>query len=437
VNLEQRIADRRAVVGVVGLGYVGLPLADAFAAAGFHVLGLDTDADRVAALERGEVPLPNGDGRALRRLLDSGRFTATVDARHLAEADAVVIAVPTPLGPRREPDLSHVEDATRSVAGALEPGRLVVLASTTWPGTTRDVVGPLLAEAGLVVGDDVLLAYAPEREDPGRTEPPSRAVPRVVGGVDERSTRAATALFGAAFDDVRAVSSPEVAEAAKLHENVYRAVNIALVNELKTVLDALDLDVREVIDAAATKPFGFQRFDPGPGLGGHCIPIDPFYLAWLARAAGRPSRFVELAGEINTAMPDWVVDKLAAALEQRDTPLAGARVLVLGLAYKADVGDVRESPALALIERLAARGARLAYSDEHVPVPPAACTAHLDPPRSLALAPDRIADFDAVLIATAHSACDWDAVARHARLVVDTRGVLRDRMRGDERYVPA
>lgn len=424
-TLAARIADRSAVVAVIGLGYIGLPIAAAMVDVGFHVLGFDSDADKRAGLAAGGSGPAHLGADLPRRLLDTGRFEVCDDTESLHAADAVLICVPTPLDSQQQPDLSAVEDAARSLARVQRPGQLVVLESTTWPGTTREVLQPLLEAGGLRCGVDLFLAFAPEREDPGRTDTNSRAIPRLVGGLDAVSGELAVALYEAALDTVVQVSSAEVAEAAKLLENCYRAVNIALVNEFKRVLTALDVDVHEVIDAASTKPFGFQPFRPGPGLGGHCLPIDPFYLAWRARQVGEPSRFVELAGAVNTAMPAWVVERTCAALRADGIDPADATVLVIGLAYKADVDDVRESPSFALVADLVRRGARV---EVHDPLVPRARPADGGPELvSVPLTAERLAGAHAVIVATDHSAVDWDAVATHARLVVDTRAVMRGR----------
>lgn len=422
------------MLAVHGLGHVGLPLAAAFARAGYHVLGHDIDAARVAALARGEPVLPHLTPEQRSALRPGANFDLCGDRERLREASVHFLCVPTPLGLHREPDLSAVRAASAFVASLLRPEALVVLCSTTYPGTTREVVAPLLEQSGLRAGADFEVAYAPEREDPGRADWPSRSVPRLVGGLTPRAGALCRSLLAQAFDSVVPVSSCEVAESAKLLENVFRAVNIALVNELKLILSALDIDPWEVVEAASTKPYGFMRFDPGPGLGGHCIPIDPFYLAWAARRAGRSARFIELAGEINTAMPEHVVERVLLALNAQGKPLRGARVLLLGVAYKADVADTREAPALSLCRRLAALGARVGYCDPHVPV--VECQA-AEPLHALELTPAELAHSDVVVVVTAHSAFDWDLVARHAPLVVDTRHVLASRLSGDPRYVEA
>ncbi len=436
-ELEARIRSRDVTVAVLGLGVVGLPLALALHGAGFAVLGYDTDVEKVARLARGENPLRHLDGDAVRALLASPRFAVSADPAELSRARCFLLCVPTPLDAAREPDLACVEAAARAVAEHMPRGSLVVLESTTWPGTTRQVLAPILAAAGHGLGRDVALAYSPEREDPGHPERTSSRIPKLVAGLDPRATRLASALYASFVPALHAAASPEVAETAKLLENTYRAVNIALVNELKLACEALGIDVWQVVEAAATKPFGFQRFDPGPGMGGHCIPIDPFYLAWAARRAGAATRFVELAGEINRAMPGHVVERCAAALEERGGSLAGARALVLGIAYKPGVESTFESPALALVEGLARRGARVDYSDPWVPRAPARIAGALCDPSSVELAPGRIGSYDLVLVATDHAEFDWDRVAAEARLVVDTRHALAYRMGGDPRWVQA
>ena len=423
-ELPSKIVDRSALVGVVGLGYVGLPLSDVFCRAGFQVLGFDTDPRKIELLAEGSDYLKHlGEGFAA-GLKESGRFDSTLDFDRLAEPDAVLICVPTPLDEHLEPDLSYVEATAATIAKSLRHGQLVVLESTTYPTTTRSVVQPLLEKGGLHCGQDFWLAYSPEREDPGRRDQTTRTIPKLVGGVDEASGQVAAALYSAAFDRVVSVSTAEVAESAKLLENIYRAVNIALVNEMKVILSEMDIDVWEVIAAAATKPFGFQPFYPGPGLGGHCIPIDPFYLTWKAKEVGQPTRFIELAGQINHSMPSYVISRVVEGLNAEAKAVKGARVLVLGLAYKADVDDVRESPAFELIERLQTMGAHVDYHDPHVPATHKMRRFDLGM-KSIELSDEALASYDCVLIATPHSAYDWRRIARHSRLVVDTRGVMR------------
>jgi UDP-N-acetyl-D-glucosamine dehydrogenase len=419
-RLRTRLETRLARVAVIGLGYVGLPLAETFAWGGFPVLGFDVDANKVAKLKKGESYIGHIDSDRIVELAASGRFDATTDPRRLSEADAVVICVPTPLTESREPDLSYVERTGYTLRDHLRPGQLVILESTTYPGTTEELLRPILEAKGLRAGRDFFLAYSPEREDPGNRDFATRNIPKVVGGIDDTSRDLALALYGPVVEGVVSVRDTRVAEACKILENTYRAVNIALVNELKRIFSAMGIDVWEVIAAAKTKPFGFQAFYPGPGLGGHCIPIDPFYLAWAARRHGLNTRLIELAGEINTAMPAYVVDRVAEALNDAGKPVRGSRVAVLGVAYKKDVDDPRESPAFPILEMLAKRGAVVTYHDPHVPTLPAMRnhTIRLD---SRPLTPAYLAGQDAVVIVTDHTAVDYDLVVRNARLVVDTR----------------
>jgi len=428
-ELLDKIETRQAVAGVIGLGYVGLPLAHALHEGGLRVVGFDVDPAKPEALARGACYLRHLGEGMFRALAESDRFEATTDFDRLGEADALCVCVPTPIGPHREPDLSYVVATGRAVGRTLRRGQLIALESTTYPGTTRgELLGAIMeaggADKGLTVGEDFFLAFSPEREDPGRRDYDTRTIPKLVGGLDAVSTQLATALYRLAVERVEPVSSAEVAEAAKLLENIFRAVNIALVNEMKVVLDALGVDVWEVVRAAATKPFGFMPFYPGPGLGGHCIPIDPFYLTWKAKEVGRPTRFIELAGEVNAAMPEYVVDRIAWALNERGKPVKGSRVLVYGLAYKPDVDDTRESPAFEIIELLRSRGAEVAYADPFVPETPRV-RRHDLALRSVELTEENVAAFDAVAIVTHHSQGPYELLAEKAQLVVDTRDAMR------------
>ena len=422
-DLRDRIETTAATVGVVGLGYVGLPLLAAFHAAGFRVLGFDKDARKIDALGRGENYLKHLGPDLVSRMAGD-RFEATTDHRRLGECDAVLCCVPTPLGPHLEPDVSYVEACATDIAASMRPGQLVVLESSTYPRTTREVMLPRFEAAGMTLGREVFVAYSPERENPGDRDFSTATIPKLVGGLDPASGELAAALYRRAIRaEVVLVESAEVAEAAKLLENIYRATNIAMVNEMKVVLDSMGIDVWQVIAAAKTKPFGFQAFYPGPGLGGHCIPIDPYYLTWKAREYGHATRFIELAGEVNRSMPRYVVDKAMLALNDAGKAVKGSRILVLGLAYKPDVDDVRESPSFEIIERLEDLGASVDYHDPHVPRTHAMRHYDVDK-QSVALAADAVAGYDCVIVATNHAAIDWPMIAGKARLVVDTRNAL-------------
>jgi UDP-N-acetyl-D-glucosamine dehydrogenase len=420
-----RITSRDFVIGIMGLGYVGLPLALISAKAGFNVLGFDTDPERVNQLNNGKSAIKHIPSAAIASLVGEGRFRATSDFGELGKPDAILIAVPTPLNRNREPDLSFVERSTEMIAARLRPGQLIVLESTTWPGTTAEVLKPLLEAKGLIADKDFYLAFSPEREDPGNESFGTATIPKVIGADGPESLEVATMLYNQLVAKTVPVSSAATAEAVKLTENIFRSVNIALVNELKVIYDKMGIDVWEVIDAAKTKPFGFMPFYPGPGLGGHCIPIDPFYLTWKAREFDVTTRFVELAGQINTAMPGHVVDCLSQSLDQRfSRGMNGARILVVGIAYKKNVDDMRESPSLRLIELMERRGARVDYHDPHIPeIPGTREHMHLAGRQSQAPKPDAIASYDAVLIATDHDAVDWKLVVDNAKLVLDTRNV--------------
>jgi UDP-N-acetyl-D-glucosamine dehydrogenase len=423
-GLLSKIESKAACVGIIGLGYVGLPLARAFAANGYRVLGFDIDATKVAKLQRGKSYIGQIPDTTIVRMREQG-FEATDRFDRLDEPDAIIICVPTPLTDAREPDLTYVVNSAQAVAGQLRKGQLVVLESTTYPTTTRNVILPILERTDLKPGSDFFLAFSPEREDPGNDTHSVSSIPKVVGGLDADSTKLAAALYGRVVVKVVQVSSPEVAEACKILENTYRAVNIALVNEMKVLYDKMGIDVWEVIDAAKTKPFGFQAFYPGPGLGGHCIPIDPFYLTWVARQYGMSTRFIELAGEVNTAMPAFVVGKVADALNDRGKPVKGSRVMLLGMAYKKNVDDPRESPGFELMDLLLKKGAQVSYNDPHIPeLPRMRHYPHLRM-KSVPLTPEALASQDCVVVATDHTAYDWPAIVKHAPLVIDTRNATR------------
>lgn len=413
---------REARVGIIGLGYVGLPLAIEVAAAGFLVRGYDVDPRKVARIEAGDSYIQDVPSARLRELVDAGRLSAATRFDSMAEMDAVVICVPTPLSKTKDPDISYVVAAAEQVAAHLRRGQLVVLESTTYPGTTRDLLKPMFTRSGLEIGVDFHLAFSPERVDPGNPRFGVKNTPRVVGGETPACARAACALYRSFIDTVVPVSSTASAEMAKLLENTFRAVNIAMVNEVAIMCRKLGIDTWEVIEAAGTKPFGFMKFYPGPGLGGHCIPVDPHYLSWILKSLNYNARFIQLAGEINSAMPAYVVDLVADALNEDRKPIKGSRVLVLGVAYKPDIDDVRESPALDVMELLLAKGADLVYSDPHVPE--VRLGEHLH--RGVEVTPELLGGVDCVVIATHHSSFDYDAIARAVPLVVDTRNATRD-----------
>jgi UDP-N-acetyl-D-glucosamine dehydrogenase len=422
-DLLAKIDSRAARVGVIGLGYVGLPLVLLFEESGFHVTGFDVDPEKVRRLTAGESYIRHIGPERVARAFCDGKAEATIDFALLRDCDAVLICVPTPLGVHREPDLSFIRMTGESVAEHLRAGQLIVLESTTYPGTTREILLPRLEAVGLKCGTDFFLAFSPEREDPGNERFNTKTIPKVVGGMDEASRRAAVALYSGAIDHVVPVSSAEVAESAKLLENIFRSVNIALVNELKVVFDRMGIDVWEVIEAAKTKPFGFMPFYPGPGLGGHCIPLDPFYLSWKAAESGSWARFIELAGEINSSMPHWVIEKTAAALNDSSRSIRGSKILVLGLSYKADIDDDRESPSFEIIEMLQERGAEVQYCDPHIPVARKGRKHDLGL-ESVECTPNEFARYDAIVLSTAHSAFKDPALYRDAKIVVDTRNAV-------------
>lgn len=420
-RLIGKLNNRSAVVGIVGLGYVGLPLVLRFAEEGFRVLGIDIDPEKTRKLNKGQSYIEHIPAAAVRRALKAG-FQATTDFARSRKADALIICVPTPLDAHREPDLSFVVGTVESLVPHLRAGQIMSLESTTYPGTTDEELFPRITARGFTIGKDYFLVFSPEREDPGNAKFSTRTIPKVCGGTTAACQEVGVTLYGKVIDRVIPVSSTRVAEMTKLLENIHRAVNIGLVNEMKIVADRMGIDIHEVIRAASTKPFGFVPYYPGPGLGGHCIPIDPFYLTWKAREYGVHTRFIELAGEVNSGMPEWVINKLADALNERGKSVKGSKVLVLGIAYKKDVDDPRESPSMVLLELLRKRGAKIAYSDPYFPKFPR-MREHSFDLRSVPLTPRAMAAYDCILIATNHSAFDYKLLRKRAKLIVDSRGV--------------
>ena len=423
-------------VGIVGMGYVGLPLAREFCRGGAKALGFDVKVEQVKKLNRGQSPLKHIPNSQVREMIKSKRFKVTDKMAQLGRVDAILICVPTPLTENREPDMQYVETTCRTIAKYLRKGQLVVLESTTYPGTTRELMKPILESSGLKAGKDFYLAYSPEREDPGNKSFHTATIPKVVGGLNKASLDKAVEVYKYAIEKLVPVKSCEVAESAKILENMYRCVNIAMVNELKQLFDRMKIDIWEVVEAAGTKPFGFQKFFPGPGLGGHCIPIDPFYLTWKARQFGMPTRFIELAGEINTNMPHYVVMRTMEALNERKKSLKGSKVLVLGLAYKKDIDDIRESPSVELIELLREKGAAVDYNDPYIPKTHKQREHDLKM-KSKPLSAAMIKRYDVVLIATDHSDYDYNWIVKNARLVVDTRNATANIKRGRSKIVKA
>ena len=425
-DLLERIKSRESIIGIIGMGYVGLPLAVAAYDAGYATIGFDVDPDKISGLNAGQSPIGRIGDEKIALMRNAEKFEVTNDYGRLVECDAVIICVPTPLNKYREPDLTYVVDTTKAIADYLRPGQLISLESTTYPGTTRDVMRPILEKGGLKSGQDFFLAYSPEREDPGNPDFHTASIPKVVGGDGPDATEIAMQLYGAVVERTVPVSTCEVAEAVKLTENIFRSVNIALVNELKVIYDRMGINVWEVIEAAKTKPFGFMPFYPGPGLGGHCIPIDPFYLTWKAREYHVATRFIELAGEINTNAPYLVVDRLVEALSSHNGQcLRDAKILMIGIAYKKNVEDTRESPAFTLIESIETRGGIVEYFDPFVPVIPHMREhANMAGRKSIALTADAIRNYDAVLICTNHDNVDYAVIASNAKLIVDTRNAM-------------
>ncbi|MAT15298.1 MAG: UDP-N-acetyl-D-glucosamine dehydrogenase [Planctomyces sp.] len=436
-RLEAAIADKSAVVGIIGLGYVGLPLINAFVNAGFKTMGFDVDQHKVDMLKAKKSYIKTIPSEQIAHWINEDRCEPTADMSRLSEADALLICVPTPLSDSRDPDLQYIEKTAEAIARVLRKDQLIVLESTTYPTTTRDVLLPVLERSGLKAGEDFYVAYSPEREDPGNPDYTAAGIPKVVGGLDAVSGKLASDLYSHAIVQIVTVENPEVAEACKILENTYRAVNIALVNELKTLFDRMNIDIWDVVDAAKTKPFGFQAFYPGPGLGGHCIPIDPFYLTWLARKQGLNTRFIELAGEVNSRMPEYVISRLFEFLNNVGKPIKGSKICLLGVAYKKDVDDPRESPAFVLIDLLRARGAELSYNDPHVPRLPKMRHHNVPDLESHELTPEFLASQDCLLIATDHSAYDYDYIVKHAQMVLDTRNATKNVAEGREKIYKA
>ena len=425
LSLENKIKKRKARISIIGMGYVGLPLVKTFLSKGFEVLGFDIDEKKVEMLNQGKSYIKHFTAEELKTFLEKKKFQATTDFGYLAKADVIIICVPTPLDSHKNPDLSYVMTTTEVISKNLRRGQLVVLESTTYPGTTEEKMLPLLEAGGLKAGEDFYLAYSPERENPGDKVYTTEKIPKVVGGVTPKCRRVAKVLYDQVVVKTIPVSSPRVAEATKLMENIFRSVNIAMVNEMKMIFDRMGIDIWEVVEAASTKPFGFMTFLPGPGYGGHCIPVDPFYLAWKAKEVDHPTKFIELAGEINTLMPYYVVTKTIEALNKKGKSVRGARILILGIAYKKDIDDQRESPALKIISLLQNKGAKVSYNDSYVPQ----SYGHRDYPglelKSVALTEKMLKEFDAVIIATAHSDYDFEWIAENSSLIIDTRNAIK------------
>ncbi len=436
MDLKERIESKQAIIGVIGLGYVGLPLLIEFVDQGYASIGFDIDDRKIVFLNQKKTYIKHISQKRIAGIMESGKFEATTDFSRLREVDCIIVAVPTPLDKHQQPDLSYIIDTSETVSKYLRKGQIVVLESSTWPGTTEEIMRPILEKSGLKCGVDFFLAFSPEREDPNNPTYNTRTIPKVVGANDDYSRDCATALYDKVIVQTVPVSSSQAAEATKLLENIFRSINIALVNEMKMILDRMDLDVWEVIDAATTKPFGFMPFYPGPGLGGHCIPIDPFYLTWKAKEYDMPTRFIELAGEINTHMPYWVVQKIGHALNDRNKSLKGSRLLLLGAAYKKDIDDMRESPTLKLIEILVKQGASVDYNDPSIPRLPTVRKYAYDM-ESVELTPGNLASYDGVVISTDHSVYDYDLIVKHAQLVIDTRNATKNVKENRDKIVKA
>ncbi len=437
MDLVEKIKNKEANIGVVGLGYVGLPLLMEFVEKGFRTIGFDIDDQKVEKLNAGKSYIKHIDEARVKKVRDSGLFEATSDFARIPEVDAILICVPTPLTKHREPDLSYITSTGETLAKHIRKGQIIVLESSTFPGTTEEVLKPILEKSGLKGDRDFWVAFSPEREDPANPKFNTRTIPKVVGANNEYARELVTALYDQVIVKTVPVSSTQAAEATKLLENIFRSVNIALVNEMKMILDRMGIDVWEVIDAASTKPFGFMPFYPGPGLGGHCIPIDPFYLTWKAREYEMNTRFIELAGEVNTFMPFYVVNRVGDALNEHQKSIKGSKVLVLGAAYKKDVDDPRESPSFKLMELLEEKGAEVDYNDPFIPVLPKMRMYHVGPKESVELTAENLQKYDCVLISTDHSAYDWDFIVKHSKLVVDTRNATKDVIENRNKIVKA
>jgi len=436
MTFAERTAGRKPVVGIIGLGYVGLPLALEFIRGGCKVTGIDLDPGKPEKIKNGISYLKHIPSERIAEAWNTGLFTVSTDFSLLKDTDAILICVPTPLGKSRQPDLSYVLSTAEEIAGNIQPGQLVVLESTTYPGTTREELVPALEKSGLKAGSDFHVAFSPEREDPGNKHFNTRTIPKLVGGLTDTCTEVAVSVYSHAHDSVIPVDSPEVAEFAKIMENTYRAVNIALVNELKVLAARMGIDIWEVIRAASTKPFGFTPFYPGPGLGGHCIPIDPFYLTWKAHQYGMPTRFIELAGEINTSMPDYVVSMVTSSLNDHQKSVNGSRILLLGMAYKPDIDDYRETPALKILEKLIELGAEVDYNDPYIPEVPVTRQSRFTP-CSVPLTEESLASYDCVLVITDHACYDYQWVVDNSNLVIDTRNACKGIVRGREKVIKA
>jgi UDP-N-acetyl-D-glucosamine dehydrogenase len=429
-NLLKKIRKNNALVGVIGLGYVGLPLALVFAEKGFNVLGFDIDVKKIEKLKRGECYISHMNSKRLSRVIKQNMLVATDDFSRLNEPDVIIICVPTPLTLQRDPDMSYIIQTAKQIREKLRAGQLIILESTTYPGTTEELVKGILEETGLVCGRDFFLAFSPEREDPGNKKYSTSNIPKVIGGVDKVSGDLAQELYEKVISKTIRVANARTAEAVKLTENIFRSVNIALVNELKVIYERMNIDIWDVLDAASTKPFGFMRFNPGPGWGGHCIPLDPFYLSWKARECGMETKFIELAGEVNRRMPQYVLDKLQHALNAHGKSVKKSKIMVIGLAYKKDINDDRESPAYKIIASLIKSGANVSYHDQFVPtIRPTRQWPKAPPLKSEPLNAKTIASQDAVMIITDHTSINYKLIAKHAKLIIDTRGVYRQPLR--------